>query len=149
MSNLILNWLSSIFICLLCCYLYFCICLCPSSCVYLYLTHCLSILCLYIAYWPFGILQIFFKLQWQKVWLLCIHCIQAFDAECTQRSVTFFLWSFFPHFYFKSDFRFLPTSTIQNFFWKHFVIHIFFFFFLSVAAFEVTLEYLFFVCNLL
>ena len=89
----------------------------------------LSILCLYIAYWPFGILQIFFKLQWQKVWLLCIHCIQAFDAECTQRSVTFFLWSFFPHFYFKSDFRFLPTSTIQNFFWKHFVIHIFFFLF--------------------
>ena len=31
----------------------------------------------------------------------------------------------------------------------NFVIHIFFFFFLSVAAFEVTLEYLFFVCNLL
>lgn len=110
-------------------YLYFCICLCPSSCIYLYLTLCLSTLCLYIAYRPFGILQIFFKLQWQKVWLLCIHYIQAFDAECTQRSVTFFLCSFFPHFYFKSDFRFLPTSTIQNFFWKHFVIHTFFSFF--------------------
>ena len=112
MSNLILHLLSYIFTasCVVS-YLYFHICLYPSSFICLYLTLCLSILYSYVAYWPFGIIY-FLQITMANIWHLCIHCIQVFDDDIHTKRSKFFFFRLFPQFYFKSNFSFFSFQPL-------------------------------------
>lgn len=111
MFNLILHLLSYIFTAsCVGSYLYFRICLYPSSFICLYLTVCLS----YIHMQLIGLLvsYIFFKSPWQIFGTYVYIVFKYLMMICTQRNLRVFFFSFFLQFYFKSDFSFFSFQPL-------------------------------------